>query len=89
MRPLQVWLPTLSSTIASPAAGRDRQRAFGQWRGENVVWLLPDLEEIVRWKEKTPRRLMAIPSERLEKIDIYHIAENGYALAARGKNGFL
>jgi hypothetical protein len=80
MRPLQVWLPAFDAEVLTDALWRDLGRAQQQWRGETTVWLLPRLKEVVRWG--TPERLwsteVAIPAETLNRIDVFHIGDNGY-----------
>lgn len=79
MRPLQVWVPSLGGSIYLPEVERDARRAFDAWQGEGTVFLLPDLKAPVRWPEGgSPRpNVLAIPAERFERLDVYHVAENG------------
>ena len=88
MRPLQIWLPTLNSRLSTAAARRDCERAMKVWNGETTVWLLPELERNVWWLEAPGRRVVAIPSERLERIDIYHVGMNGYVVGSSAGSRF-
>jgi hypothetical protein len=80
MKPLQVWLPTLHSTLRSPEDRRDLARAVREWRGELTVWLLPELGQTVRWQEDPFRRFVAVPSEHFERVDVHHVGSNGYVV---------
>jgi hypothetical protein len=71
MEPIQVWIPSLTASPGLPEVQRDRERAYSAWRGE-------DTESQRRWRNGMVR-LLAIPGEHLDRIDIYHIGENGYA----------
>ena len=79
MQPLQLWLPTVVSSLAESAVQADMARAIRGWEGERTIWLLPDITETVRWYEgPTPYdRLRAVPAAHLERIDIYHITQAG------------
>src|SRR5260370_7699963 len=91
MRPLQVWFPTFTSSLSRPAADRDMQRAFQAWRGEQVVWLLPDLSKIIRWQERPEQpgpHVVALPAERLERIEVYHVGANGQGVGPGFKSHF-
>lgn len=80
MKPLQVWLPAFDAEVLTDALWRDLGRTQQQWRGETTVWLLPGLREAMRWE--TPERPwsteLAIPAETLNRIDVFHIGDNGY-----------
>jgi hypothetical protein len=78
MRPLQLWLPNVTGALALPEVQRDRERAFKAWRGEDVVWLLPGLQKPVRWVEDKVTKVLGIPAEQLDRLDVYHVGENGY-----------
>lgn len=82
---MQLWLPSLGRSLNFPEVGRDAQRAFKVWRGEPVVWMLPELRTPVRWSSLGIWNL-AVPSEELDKIDILHISEKGriYAPGVKG-----
>lgn len=77
MRPLQVWLPNITGTLAWPRAERDRSRAYEEWRGEDCVWLIPGLEEPFRWVEKEDVACLAVPAEHWERLDVCHVGKNG------------
>lgn len=81
MRPIQLWLPTLTDSLSRAPSQRDAQRAIQAWKGECRVWLLPDLRKEVRWDEPigdAKRRLpvLAIPAETLDCVDVFHIGED-------------
>jgi hypothetical protein len=80
MKPLQAWLPAFDPAVAEEELWRDLRRAQDLWRGEATVWLLPWLREEVRWtlKERPWISEVAIPSESLNRIDIFHFGANGY-----------
>ena len=66
---MQLWLPSLGRSLNFPEVTRDAQRAFKLWRGEPVVWMLPEIRTPVRWSSKGVWNL-AVPTEDLDKIDI-------------------
>lgn len=80
---LQVWLPLFGRSLGFAEAARDMQRALERWDCDHRIWILPELEKpLIRWQEPSPagpRRMCAIPGEALERIEIYHIGQNGYA----------
>jgi hypothetical protein len=80
MKPLQVWLPMLRSSLCSPEETGDLHRAMHAWRGEMTVWLLPELEKTVRWQEDPVKHLVAVPSEHLERVDVHNVGPNGYVV---------
>jgi hypothetical protein len=73
--------------LSDPAWARDAERAFNTWNGESTVWLLPELEQKVVWREG-PGLVSAIPSEHLDRIDIYHVGENGYVFGHGSSSRF-
>jgi hypothetical protein len=75
-QPLQVWLPTLGQSLNFPEVRRDAQRAFQEWRGEPVVWLLPEIVRPVRWRLSGIWNL-AVPAEGFDRIDVVHVSERG------------
>ena len=82
MRPIQLWLPTLTDSLSRAPSQRDAQRAMQAWKGECRVWLLPDLKKEVRSEEPIGDgngsfRVLAIPAETLDCVDVFHIGENG------------
>ena len=80
MRPIQIWLPSFTASLAAPAIERDMQRAFREWRGEHTVWFLPEIKKPYRWKEsQNPFDwTLAIPAECLEAVNVCHINDRGY-----------
>src|ERR1051326_2092033 len=87
MKPIQFWLPLITSSLHRSGADRDMQRAFDDWRGESVVWMLPDIGRSFRWREDG-RTAVAMPSERLERIEVYHIGENQQVVGPSRKTCF-
>ena len=85
MRPIQVWVPWLGTSLERPEVARDAKRAFQHWRGEQTVYLLPDLGSPVRWAQKgrqqgaPPVPFLAFPSELRERLDVFHIGPQGAA----------
>ena len=88
MRQLQVFLPKLNGTLGTRAAQSDMQRAFDTWNEETTIWLLPDLDRKTRWDEGANRRVVAIPAETLERIDVYHFGANGNVVGPWAKKRF-
>jgi hypothetical protein len=90
MRALQVWLPTWGPSLSFPEVAWDAQRAHRAWRGEQTVWLRQGLPEPGRWREGQQWQL-AVPAELLDRVDVYHIGQNGYVYGpsaeARFPNG--
>ncbi len=80
MTPLQIWLPLFGSSLSIPAHERDAQRAFETWRGEMTVWLLPDIKTPARWREDSAGYVASVPSETLNRIEIYHCGRNGHVI---------
>jgi hypothetical protein len=76
MTPLQLWLPTLGPSLNFEETRRDASRAFREWRGESVVWLLQDIDQVVRWDEGTVR-CVAVPAEGLDCVRVFHIGKRG------------
>jgi hypothetical protein len=88
MTPLQFWLPSITSSLHRSGADRDMQRAFDAWRGESIVWMLPDLDRTVRWREDG-WHAVAMPSERIEKIEVYHIGANQRVFGPYSEDRFV
>ena len=87
-RPIQVWLSQVSENLALPHVARDAERAFQERGDASTIWLIPNLEAKVRWQEGPFERMLAIPSEHLDRIDIYHIGEIGRAFGLDAGNRF-
>jgi hypothetical protein len=94
VRPFQVWLPTINSSLADPVFELDVQRAFQVWRGEQTVWFVPTIEKSYRWKESQHPLdwILAVPAAgRWERVDVYHVNERGHVwglcAGARFPNG--
>ena len=79
LKPLQLWMPIFGTSLADAADKRDARRAFEFWRGESTVWLLPDVTGVVRWKEGSCH-VLGVPSEGLNRIDIFHVGRNGHVI---------
>lgn len=82
MKPIQVWLPTIFTSLGFSEICRDAQRTFKEWRGELVIWLLPWIRKPIRWIEYDHTRgfrysVLAVPAEHLDRLDVYHIGANG------------
>src|SRR5262245_11741788 len=82
MKALQVWLPALGPSFGHAYVRRDAHRAFEAWRGEHTVYLVPGLTEDCRYAELDgaggERRLLAIPADHLDRLDVFHVGQNGY-----------
>jgi hypothetical protein len=79
MRPLQFWLPTLEGSPAGSPFAWDLRQAFARWDEDDVVWLIPWIDQVVRWVEPTiPRQEVAIPAKHFNRIAVYHVSRNGY-----------
>lgn len=84
MRRLQYWHPTLGLSAQFPTVARDKQRAWSQWQRETFVYCLPELREPQRWRERPandgPATIgcLAIPTENLERLTVFHIGDGGH-----------
>jgi hypothetical protein len=84
MKPLQVWLPWLGASVGAPVVSRDIQRAFREWSGHDVLYLLPGLRDPERWQLPMGNAWMrcgAVPAEHQDAITIFHVGPNGYVFA--------
>ena len=88
MRPLQVWLPNISGSLAWPEARRDRDRAYQAWRGEKTIWFSPELEMPFRWTDRGGVACLALPSEHWERVEVYHVGANGAVWGADTSDTF-
>lgn len=88
MRPLQVWLPNISGSLAWPEARRDRDRAYQAWRGEKTIWFSPELEMPFRWTDQGGVACLALPSEHWERVEVYHVGANGAVWGADTSDTF-
>jgi len=50
--PIQIWIPFLWTSPLDATFARDFQRAQREWRGEQYVWLDPDVSEVRRWMQR-------------------------------------
>jgi hypothetical protein len=76
MTPIQIWLPTVQGGIARPELRRDMHRMFTAWRGEDLLWTIPD------WKG--PRNCVhgttkvgCLAGEPYQCVDILHVGNRG------------
>jgi hypothetical protein len=76
VQPIQVWLPTVHGGLGRPDMRRDAQRAVRAWRGQQLVWVSPELEREVGWREPGGTA-MALRGERWELFRVLHVGENG------------
>jgi hypothetical protein len=97
-KPIVLFLPTLRDTLSAPELRRDAARVLHFWQGEVKVWLLPQLTEAIHWYEESGHvqyRVLGVPAEHLDRLDIYHIGSNGSVwgleerLPRRGVEGVL
>jgi len=88
MRPLQVWLPTLSTSLADRAVFAAVRTAFQAWNGESIVWLLPGLGGPTQWTERESQRVLAVPAAHVERVYVYHVGENGWVWGPESMNRF-
>ena len=76
-QPLQIWVPQFYRSPFSDFS-LDLQRAYREWEGEEIVWLMPNLEKVVRWKTRYNDFITlecAVPSDRTNLLRIYHLDE--------------
>ncbi len=90
MKPLQVWLPALDPTLSLAGSQRDLRRALEKWDDVTSVWLLPWLkkEELFQNPFAPWAKDLALPSETLNRIDIYHVTKEGFIYGAFPKEHF-
>src|SRR6266540_45911 len=87
MPALQVWLPTWGPSPNFPEVALDAQRGYRAWRGEQTVWFFPDLQAPGRWREGQQWHL-AVPATLLDRVDVYHVGENGYVYGPNAETRF-
>jgi hypothetical protein len=89
MKALQVWLPALGPSLGHAFVRRDAHRAFAAWQGEHTVYLVPGLRERCRYAEadesggeadesRGERQVLVIPAAHLDRLDVFHVGQNGY-----------
>jgi hypothetical protein len=91
VRALQVWLPSLRQSLGHALLRRDAQWAFEAWKGEDTVFLLPGLrtpERWVQWPNRVGWRVLALGAEHLDRLDVYHVGENGHAWGVASADRF-
>jgi hypothetical protein len=76
--PLQLWIPRLGGDLGRPEVARDAQRAYAAWDGDLQVWLSPEFRAPFRWMRGNFSEI-ALPAEHVDRLDVYHIGENGRA----------
>jgi hypothetical protein len=86
-RPVQVWLPRLSSSLGRPEIARDAQRAFAAWRGDLKVWLSPDFRQEARWQNGDFTEV-AVPAEHIDELRVYHVGDNGRVFGPGSRQRF-
>lgn len=86
-RPVQLWLPRLSSSLGRAEISRDAQRAFAAWRGDLKVWLSPDFRQEVRWLNGDFTEV-AMPAEHIDELRVYHVGENGRVFGSGSRHRF-
>lgn len=80
--PIQVWLPAFFNYHNDHSdSERDHRRATEAWRGEQTIFTVPGLDENMRWEEGG-FSLLAIPGEKHERWDIYHVGGGGWVWGA-------
>jgi hypothetical protein len=88
MEPIQLWLPDWGPSLGFPVVWLDVQQAVQQWRGEGTVWFLPWVNTSYRWVHPAYRSArggpipmwafnLAIPARHFERVDVYHIGDDG------------
>jgi hypothetical protein len=95
MTPIQIWLPTVQGGIARPELRRDIHRMFRAWRGEDLLWTIPDWKGPRNWVHGTTK-VGCLAGESYECVDILHVGNQravaGFAAAAfpnKSVNGLL
>ncbi len=70
--PIQIWIPFLWTSPLDATFARDFQGAQREWRGEQYVWLDPDVSEVRRWMQREegglPEYACLVPSESLHGL---------------------
>jgi hypothetical protein len=91
MRPIQWWRPLLGASLGLPDVGRGVARAWAAWRGENRVWLVPELPAVGRWRPASAPPgwwELAVPAHRPDRVDVFHIGANGWVWGPQAEVGF-
>src|SRR6476620_7001445 len=73
MMPIQIWLPTVQGGIARLELRRDMPRMFRAWRGEDLMWTIPDWKGPRTWSHGSTR-IGCVVGEFYECVDIMHVA---------------
>ena len=77
--PVQVWNPFLWVSPLDDTFSRDWQRAQREWRGEEHIWLDPDVTAVKRWvlreENVLPIYECLVPSESINGFSVIHIDE--------------
>jgi hypothetical protein len=88
MRPLQMWLPDLVSNPRLMPMRADRLRAYEEWDGQDVVWLMPGLPASRAWIDRDGTSCLAIPAEDFDRIAICHVDSNGCVAGPGARDRF-
>lgn len=77
--PIQIWSPLLWGNPNDATFSRDFQRAQREWKGEQYIWLDPDIHEVKRWVQQEsdtfPEHACLIPSESINGFFLIHLDE--------------
>lgn len=76
MKPVQLWLPTLTGGAARPSRQRDLRRLHAEWDGHHAIWTQPRWNGPSVWSEERTR-VGCISGEELECFRILHAGSNG------------
>src|SRR6476620_3734727 len=82
MMPIQIWLPTVQGGIARLELRRDMLRMFRAWRGEDLMWTIPDWKGPRTWSHGSTR-IGWVVGEFYECVDIMHVGNNGAIVGSR------
>ncbi len=75
-RPLvQLWIPFQHFSILNEDFRFNIEKAALEWKGEDRIWLMPNIQKIHRWKNGLLSE-MAIPSKSFNLISIIHINQD-------------
>lgn len=75
MKPIQLWLPSLTGGAARPSRQRDLQRLKNAWDKHHVIWTVPNWGPPATWLEDG-LRVGCIAGEEIERFRIIHIGSN-------------
>ena len=81
MRAKQLWLPCVGHPMADNDLRADLEMAFSLWNGQTTVWLAPDTEQPAEFDDGKTLGLdrnLIVPSRLVDRLDVFHIGENGF-----------